>query len=222
MTLILVVVSSLIAAVLSNDFDYWQGNNEFGFDLLNSFETIANGVGNGNEGQTQTYENILISPFSISSVFALPYAASPQQSATSQQIANALHYPVNKFSNSIHLANHIIKQQNDVFNQSSLKNAHADNNDIIIANRVYFDEKYSLNKEIIDVIGDKYFEKMDFSQNDIAANKINEWISEQTKNKIKNIVAPNAVNNDTFALLVNVCILLSYYLRAYMFDCVLI
>ena len=82
-------VSSTEEARVEN---FWQGNIRFGFDLLQNLQPTVIAAGNSTT-HIQEYQNTLISPFSISSAFALAYAGSPASSTTSKQIAQTLHYP---------------------------------------------------------------------------------------------------------------------------------
>lgn len=185
---------------------FWKGNAKFGFDLLEALQPIV--VANTNQDQdaninisashVREYQNTMISPFSISSALGLAYAGSPIDSTTSKQMAKILHYPthVEEFQNPLELAQHIIQQQYDLS---------SNNNDVDIVNRVYVNEKYKINDIIIGLLGKDYFESMNFIENEIAVKKINEWIAKQTKNKINNVISPSAVNQYTFAVIVNVC-----------------
>ena len=46
-------------------------------------------------------------------------------------------------------------------------------------------------------------ETLDFSQSEAASQVINTWVEEQTNQKIKDLIPPNALNNDTRMVLVN-------------------
>ena len=183
--------------------DYWEGNSRFGFELLH--EMLQLQEDNINEGVERESENIVISPFSISSAISLAYAGSPPDSTTSKQIAQTLYYPTctQQFQNPIDLTQHIIDEQNDLCGSNNkFKDV-----SIAIANRVYLNQDYKMNDNIINLLGKDHFESINFGQNEKAIDKINDWIAKQTNDKIKNILSPSAVTQNTFAVLINVCTL---------------
>ena len=181
--------------------NFWKGSARFGFDLLQALQpTIVKDSqdANGSPINCNEYQNTLISPFSISSALALVYAGSPANSTTSSQMTKTLHYPTHleQFQKPSDLAQHIIQQQHDL-NKSK---------DVEIANRVYVNQKYQINDDIVDVLGKDSFESLNVEQNEIAAQEINEWIAKQTRNKIQDVISSSAIDQNTFAVIVNVCV----------------
>ncbi|CAG9560273.1 unnamed protein product [Danaus chrysippus] len=75
-----------------------------------------------------------------------------------------------------------------------------------MASKVYVAEYYELNSGFIalsqDVFGSEVA-NIDFSENENAANKINQWVENQTNNRIKDLVSPLSLGADTKAVLVN-------------------
>lgn len=75
-----------------------------------------------------------------------------------------------------------------------------------IANRIYVMNKYKL-KEAFNVLTAKHFksgvEHLDFAKNVESAKTINTWVEEKTKDKIKDLIAPDMLDGDTRAVLVN-------------------
>lgn len=75
-----------------------------------------------------------------------------------------------------------------------------------IANRIYVQEEYRLNKSFQEVAVQKFssgVESMDFVNNIEAARTINQFIEEKTHSKIKDLVKPDLLNEDTGVVLAN-------------------
>ncbi|KAI5632535.1 serpin (serine protease inhibitor) domain-containing protein [Phthorimaea operculella] len=76
-----------------------------------------------------------------------------------------------------------------------------------VANRIYVKEgPYQLEPGLLEdaiKVFDAAIEKIDFNQSKDAASTINQWVEEQTKGKIKDIVSPGALDSRTRIVLVN-------------------
>ncbi|XP_073846481.1 serine protease inhibitor 42Dd-like [Musca autumnalis] len=75
-----------------------------------------------------------------------------------------------------------------------------------MANRLYVNENLKIAEEYNKITTeylDAKAENLDFGNSDEAINKINTWVEEQTEKKIKNLMQPGSVGNDTSAVLVN-------------------
>ena len=175
--------------------NFWQGNIRFGFDLLQNLQpTVPVIAAENSTTHIHEYQNTFFSPFSISSAFALAYAGSPASSTTSKQIAQTLHYPTN--IPPLEFAQQTIQYQHDLCDS---------NDEVEIGNRVYVNQKYQLNDNIVNLLGKDSFESMDCDQGEIATERINAWIAKQTNNKIEKCLPGGAVTRRTFAMIVNVC-----------------
>ncbi|KAI4464503.1 serine protease inhibitor serpin [Holotrichia oblita] len=77
---------------------------------------------------------------------------------------------------------------------------------VAIANNIYLKKNYELKNEF-QAIANEYFaanvENIDFTQGRLAANQINNWVTKQTRNKIKDIISESALNEETRLVLVN-------------------
>ncbi|XP_061377960.1 alaserpin-like [Danaus plexippus] len=75
-----------------------------------------------------------------------------------------------------------------------------------MASKVYVAENYALNRDFAalsqDVFGSEV-ENIDFSENENASKKINQWVEDETNNRIKDLVDPTSLDADTKAVLVN-------------------
>ncbi|OWR51608.1 serpin 1 [Danaus plexippus plexippus] len=71
-----------------------------------------------------------------------------------------------------------------------------------MASKVYVAENYALNRDFAalsqDVFGSEV-ENIDFSENENASKKINQWVEDETNNRIKDLVDPTSLDADTKA-----------------------
>lgn len=76
-----------------------------------------------------------------------------------------------------------------------------------IANRLFCEKSYQILQNYLDVIG-KYFRSeclpVDFkNKSNEVCTEINKWVEKITEEKIRNLLAPNAINEETRLILVN-------------------
>ncbi|CAF0915906.1 unnamed protein product [Didymodactylos carnosus] len=77
---------------------------------------------------------------------------------------------------------------------------------IIVADRLYVQNTYKLYqnyKHDLNTFYNADIVRIDFSMQNAAANTINKWVSQQTKNLIKNIISSHDVNSLTRLILIN-------------------
>lgn len=75
-----------------------------------------------------------------------------------------------------------------------------------IANKIYLKTGSSIKPEFKDIVVEKYHsdvEHVDFLEKQQAANQINHWVEEKTHNKIKNLILPQLLTDDTKFVLIN-------------------
>ncbi|XP_045765078.1 antichymotrypsin-2-like isoform X2 [Maniola jurtina] len=74
------------------------------------------------------------------------------------------------------------------------------------ASKIYVAKNYELNSEFAaltrDIFGSEV-QNLDFNQKGSAANEINAWVEEQTNNRIKDLVSPDSIKDESRAFLVN-------------------
>lgn len=88
-----------------------------------------------------------------------------------------------------------------------------------LANKIYPKmDNFSLNKNYADLIK-KYFkvdlQPLNFTDKKAAANIVNQWVSSQTANKIKNILSPDLINKDTRVILANAIYFKGFWLSKF-------
>ena len=158
-----------------------KGNNVFALNIYNQLRA-ADG-------------NIFFSPCSIRTALAMTYAGA--RGETAAQMKTALNFTLDDAD--LHAA----------FAESirALNTGGGDNYDMNVANSLWGEKSRALLQTFIDINKNSYgggLEQVDFIN---AAEKarlhINAWVEEQTRDKIKNLIPPGGINNNTRLALVN-------------------
>lgn len=143
-------------------------NTQFAFDIFKELNKEDKG------------KNIFISPFSISTALSMTYQGA--KGTTKDAMSNALRYK----GIDIDILNESYKNLLRYLKQVDSKIELDINNSIWIREGENIKEDFlSVNREIFDA----YITEIDFSKED-AADKINNWISDSTKGKIKKMITP--------------------------------
>ena len=144
-----------------------------------------------------------MSPLSISTALTIIYFGAKNE--TAQQLKEALELS--------HLSDEEIIKINEEY-QKNIKGrmftergiVDPDKSTIKIANKLYTKEGFEINKDFLDLASKNFqseVESVDYSRPNEAAEKVNRWISEQTNDKIKNVVTEDSFNDWNRMLLVN-------------------
>lgn len=182
-----------------------QAVNAFGLDL---FRQVA-----------KPDANALISPYSIQSAMAMAYAGADGK--TREEMARVLHYPGNdrrlhgSFAN-LRTALVRLVEQSEVAAASAKRwnpNAKCDPITLSIANCLFGQSGFGFNPTYLKLLQQDYaapLQQVDFTRaSTVASRQINEWVSERTKQRIREVTSPGAVNEFTRLVLVN-----AIYLKA--------
>lgn len=154
-----------------------EGNGQFAQELYN---VLAKKGG-----------NVFFSPISVHAVLAMIYQGA--KGKTYNVIANTLHIP----SSSVAAEGYgdVLEHLNNIPNV-----------ELSMANKIYIMKGYSLKPKFREIIRTKFLsgvEPVNFTRPVKAADKINDWVERQTKNKIKNLIQPSSLNSLTKLVLVN-------------------
>ncbi len=145
--------------------------------------------------------NALISPYSIQSALVMAYAGSA--GTTKEQMAATLFYPAKGTVESFAELRPTIAALGDKDSPITLT----------IADRLFGQVGYPFLPDYLALLKEKFaapLELADFIKSPRAAEKrINAWVEEQTKDRIKNLIPGGALNEDTRLVLVN-----AIYLKA--------
>jgi serpin B len=155
--------------------------------------------------------NALLSPYSIETALAMTYAGSDGK--TREEMARVLHLRgndaqiANAFATLEDQLDHIVQQS--VRRSEAVKKYGASEDPITlaVANRLFGQEGYEFRPAFLEFVKTNYhapFEAMDFRKNSAGATKtINDWVAQQTKERIKDLIPMGALNDLTHLVLVN-------------------
>jgi serpin B len=161
------------------------GNTAFAFDL---YEVLRQ------EGQ----DNLFYSPYSISLALAMTYAGA--RGETASQMAETLHYTLSQPQ--LHPAFNVLDQA-----LTSSDNLEEDGFQLRIANAIWGQQGYEFLPTFLDALAENYgagLRTVDFVE---AAERvrqtINKWVSDQTEEKIQDLIPPGTLNELTRLVLTN-------------------
>lgn len=139
--------------------------------------------------------NLFFSPYSISLALAMTYAGA--RGSTAQEMAEVLHFTLPQ------------ERLHPAFNalDLALMGQNSENFRLNIANSIWGQVGFEFKQEFLDVLALNYgagLRGLNFRENPEAARvRINDWVSEQTRGKIKDLIPPGAVDTLTRLVLTN-------------------
>lgn len=125
-----------------------------------------------------TEENFFFSPYSVWSALSLAYFGSAGE--TEEQIANALRVQDKVAA---------LKSWRTVEFLYKMRQANQTSYTFNVANRAYFDDGVIL-RSCLDEVFPSELQRLDFAQPEVAADSINEFVSNTTKGRIPNLLTP--------------------------------
>jgi serpin B len=162
-------------------------------------------------------ENLCISPYSIQSALAMTYAGA--EGPTRSEMARVLHFPGN--GDDIHASfsalqgslEKMAKQTTAIAAQSKKTGGPTEPITLAIANRLFAQTGYDFREAFRELVKKYYgapFELLDFRKDAPGATKyINKWVAEQTRDRIRDLIPPDGLNETTRLVLAN-----AIYLKA--------
>jgi serpin B len=176
-----------------------DGNNAFALDL---YQSLAKQDG-----------NLIYSPFSISLALAMTYAGA--HSETESQMANVLKFPSGQVVT--HSAFNALDLE--LAKRGQVSDKDQEPMQLNIANAVWAEQTYPFQQDFLDTIALNYgagIQLADFiNQYEPVRKEINNWVEDQTKNKIKDLLAQGTLNADTRMVLVNAIYFKADWLTAF-------
>lgn len=152
-----------------------DGNTQFTFDLYHRL---------GDEA-----DNIIYSPYSISTALALVYAGA--RTETERQIADTLHF--NLPQDDLHRTFAALSDR-----VTSIESEYEESFQLTIANAVWAQDGYPVLADYAALLNDHYgagLQTVDFANATEAARvTINDWVSEQTAGRIPDMLAPASLS----------------------------
>ncbi|MFN8258791.1 MAG: serpin family protein [Bacteroidales bacterium] len=176
--LILIVVQTLlIQSILAQSIT--DGNNKFAFNLL---QKLANNSSNS-----------FFSPYSISTALSMTTGAA--RTETEKQMLDVLCLKDNSLST------------HKAFGEIIQKVEKKEKIQLNIANSIWMQKGFKFNADYLKLLETAYkanLKESDFKINpDNEAKRINKWVEDKTKQKIKNLIKPGILKNNTRMVLVN-------------------
>lgn len=160
-----------------------NGNSAFAFDL---YQQLRN---ENEEG------NLFYSPYSISLALAMTYAGA--EGETAQQMANTLHYTLPQAQ--LHPAFNALDTTLSSYSEGDEENRFRLN----VANRIWGQAGYEFLPTYLDTLAESYgagLQTLDFAHETEAAREtINQWVSQQTEEKIQELI-PSGMLDPTLRL----------------------
>ena len=158
------------------------GNNAFAFDLYHQLRS--------SDG------NLFFSPTSISTALAMTYAGARE--STEQQMAETLHYdlPQSQLHPAFNALDNALNSGDDESEEFQLN----------IANAIWGQDGYAFLETYLDVLAENYgagLRTLDFADEPAARESINNWVSQETEDRIKDLIAPGVLRPDTRLVLTN-------------------
>ncbi|NQT73880.1 MAG: serpin family protein, partial [Chloroflexi bacterium] len=163
-----------------------SGNNAFAFDLYSEMQS--------EDG------NLFFSPFSISTALAMTYAGA--QGETEKQMSDVLHFtlPQQDLHPTLNALDILLTAKDD---QQPIEGKFVLN----IANSLWGQKDYPFVPEFLQIILTNYSAGIEFVdyRNDFetARSAINDWVSEQTEEKIKDLIPEGGIDELTRLVLAN-------------------
>jgi len=165
-----------------------DGNNAFAFDL---YQVLKQAGG-----------NLFYSPYSISEALAMTYAGA--RGETEKDMAEALNFTLSQ--DRLHPAFNSL----DLQLKQRGKGAEGKNGTgfkLDVANAIWGQKDYQFLAQYLDVLAQNYGAGLriaDFiNQTEQSRVTINQWVSDQTQGKIKNLIPPGGINGMTRLVLTN-------------------
>lgn len=142
--------------------------------------------------------NLFYSPYSISLALAMTYAGA--RAETERQMADTLHFGLPQAS--LHPAFNALDQQLRPLTRA----AGVEDFRLNIANSLWGQQGFEFNPEFLDTLAENYgagMYRVDFAQSEAARQLINDWVAEQTEQKIEDLIPEGALNDLTRLVLAN-------------------
>ena len=171
-----------------------QMNNHFALDL---YAQVA---------KERTGQNLFFSPYSI--VSALTITAEGARSETALQMGTVLRFPEQvRRSDDASIPWDTASVHREMATLKRLLLDEESAYEINIANSLWLEQTYPFRPQFLAILTEAYgaaARQVDFIRNaDPTRLQINQWVEEQTKNKIKDLLAPGTIDVDTRFVLAN-------------------
>jgi serpin B len=180
------VISDLPLADLQ---DLSSGNTAFAFNL---FQQLRDQSG-----------NLFFSPYSISAALAMTYAGA--RGETAAEMADTLHFPLAQ--DQPHSSFNDLDQYLASLADREIPQDMGDPFQLKIANAIWGQKDYHFEAQFLDTLAENYgagLRLLDFIlEPEESRQTINDWVSQETQEKIRDLIPQGAINSDTRLVLSN-------------------
>lgn len=179
-----------VSADAENDLEQLAAaNREFALDL---YHQLQSGAG-----------NLFYSPYSISSALAMTYAGAEGQ--TAEEMAAVFHFLLEE--DRLHPAFNALGQYLESLADQELPDDMGEPFQLNIANAIWGQKDFHFESEFLDTLAVHYgagLRLLDFIQSpDESRVTINDWVSDETKERIQDLIPEGAIQSDTRLVLSN-------------------
>jgi serpin B len=188
-----------IHEVVVGDFDAAQSTNTLGLDLYRQLLPTKRG------------QNVIISPYSIESALAMTYAGAA--GVTREEMAHVLRLPADNTSLQLAFADLRRTFEKIAADSVGLAQTRTKNGTVTApiewnaANRLFGQQGYPFRDSFISLMRDGFdapLQPLDFLRNlEGSRRTINTWVEDQTKQRIKDLIPPGGLPDNTSLVLVN-------------------
>ncbi len=166
-----------------------DGNTQFAFDI---YQQIQSQPG-----------NLFYSPYSISSALAMTYAGA--EGSTAEEMAATLRFLLDQ--ENLHSAFNALDQKLDSLAELEVPQDQGDPFQLNIANAIWGQQDFHFEDDFLDLLAENYgagLRLLDYvSQPEESRLAINQWVSDETKEKIQDLIPQGGITNDTRLVLSN-------------------
>jgi serpin B len=162
-------------------------------------------------------ENLCVSPYSIQSALAMTFAGADGETRT--EMARVLHFTADasaiaaSFASLQHSLEEMSAKTAELVKKSKEFGGPSEPITLAIANKLFAQKGYGFRPAFLSLVKENFgaaFEPVDFVKNASAATQhINEWVADQTHNRIRDLIPGGALDETTRLVLAN-----ALYLKA--------
>ena len=178
-----------------------QGNNTF---ALNLYQQLRSEPG-----------NLFLSPYSISAALAMTYAGAEDQ--TAEEMGSTLGFLL--VDESLHPAFNALDQHLAGLADAEMPDDIGDPFQLTIANALWGQKDFHFESDFLDRLAENYgagLRLLDYiTQPEESRQTINKWVSDQTKEKIQELIPQGAIDGDTRMVLSNAIYFKATWLEAF-------
>ena len=179
-----------VSVAAGNDLDQLAaGNRAFALDLYHRLET--------RDG------NLFYSPYSVSAAVAMTYAGA--EGGTAEEMADVFHFLMEE--ERLHPAFNALDQYLESLAAQEIPDDMGESFQLNIANAIWGQKDFHFESDFLDTLAANYgagLRLLDYVlEPEKSRIKINDWVSDQTKERIQDLIPQGAINSDTRLVLSN-------------------